>query len=535
MAMSVEDKIRSNTRDLFYLELEKIVQENEPAEGFIYCRWHYSDGDGEQNKKLTIRRLPNKESVRWYLYCTERKNRGRFYYSTDGADLVLDVGNPNRPLKVGPYAPECPNAIADLDQRDIARRREFRFKTKKKLLAALAQETDPIATGQIHYRWHYTDHNSSQLRTESIANTQAIRDLLEELHVRYPNQFYYSCDINDLTPRPIDGITRPRQGTLLPPDSSGQPSTSASSGAPTYGGTITGLGPIHYALLPTAAAPITATSTTVSPMPLVYTHPSSVVPLPELPFPAMTTPMTVTTTTEVAPAALASVYADLNDIMIETDDQNLFNQLLGLVVDNGEQVEAENLDDQALDLDDLYPTSDVPLDEWNALVDFMDEGDEKVGDIEGMDYNIIGESAAQFEEAQEQPDLVMKAMQEANMGQEGVDHVDDIADEEQDRMADYQPREGTSTSSAPSATVSVPTGSPPPVYDSPHTAAAPVPSSYVGPSIPIMVIPTTAMTTTTAVTTTDTSGIYYLYFADPVMLAMYEANLNASDPENPEN
>ena len=71
---------------------------------------------------------------------------------------------------------------------------------------------------------------------------------------------------------------------------------------------------------------------------------------------------------------------------------------------------------ETLDFDDLSPTSDVPLDdEWNAFVDDINEGDEQVGAIGGIDHNIIAQPADQAEEAQVQPYILEMAMQEANI------------------------------------------------------------------------------------------------------------------------
>ena len=97
-----------------------------------------------------------------------------------------------------------------------------------KAAVTLAEQNNQPFTGQIHYRWHFTDAPKTLPRDViTVDNIQAVRDLLTEYLVRYPNQIWVSFDRLDVELEWIGLLYRPEQGTLLPTGEG--PSTSGSA------------------------------------------------------------------------------------------------------------------------------------------------------------------------------------------------------------------------------------------------------------------------------------------------------------------
>ena len=103
------------------------------------------------------------------------------------------------------------------------------------------EETFPDAVDQggeslgvIYYRWFFTGNASYALKHPKgipTTNTKPVRRLFEEEKVRYPNEFFYSCDQNDLEVDFGNPLSPPTMGPLFPADYLLPPNTSGSHGS----------------------------------------------------------------------------------------------------------------------------------------------------------------------------------------------------------------------------------------------------------------------------------------------------------------
>ena len=212
---------RNRKRILFDFKLQNVLKNPKSDEivdeGVLYYRWHYSDS-GEDD---SIQTVANRPSMRWLLYTTalQTDNIGKFFYSTNQEDLVVDPTDPTRP-RIGPYAPPIRTSA------DVTMTQQIRFarvgnittfERRLKAAVAKAKKNNEPFSGKIHCRWYFTDmQQPTEREVKSHDNTQTVRDLFTEYQVRYPNQFWASCNEQDMVFRLIDGIRRPQQGLLLP-------------------------------------------------------------------------------------------------------------------------------------------------------------------------------------------------------------------------------------------------------------------------------------------------------------------------------
>ena len=89
-----------------------------------------------------------------------------------------------------------------------------------KLAKARLQPTLPgDRVGKIYYRWHYQDFNLTSVNSNPIQeldNTEPMRTVLEEEHIKYPYNFYYSANRIDMFVSPWNPSTPPRLGPFFP-------------------------------------------------------------------------------------------------------------------------------------------------------------------------------------------------------------------------------------------------------------------------------------------------------------------------------
>ena len=252
MAVSQQEmNVRNNQRKQFDDKLKNVLKKpkkDELDEGFIYYRWHYSD----DSEDYGIHQVVNRPSTRWHLYTTGLENPGMFFYSINILDLVVDPTDPTRP-RIGPYAPPIPSAGTVTMTQSLKNARINTLSNfDKRLTAAVAsaKKNNQPATGKIHCRWHFTDMQQPRPKpVKTIDNTQAVRDVLTEYRVKYPNQLWISCNEKDMNLTLINGIYRPQQGTLLPTIES--PSTLGSTASATASTITAGTGQTHDPPLPT--------------------------------------------------------------------------------------------------------------------------------------------------------------------------------------------------------------------------------------------------------------------------------------------
>ena len=215
--MADDQEERQIIRTAFDYDLQDIVntpKESELDEGWIYYRWYYSD-DSEDYGIVPLRNGPR---IRWLLYTTGLQNPGMFFYSINQQDLAI---NPAAGLpRIGPYAPPVP-AKGSLVTNNLIwyARKKLRkdFDYQVAVANDTAKKNNDTGAGKIYCTWHFTDMVIPTVHPViPLNNTQAIRDLLTENMVRYPNQFYVSCDEQDMALRVIDGVNRPERGVPLP-------------------------------------------------------------------------------------------------------------------------------------------------------------------------------------------------------------------------------------------------------------------------------------------------------------------------------
>ena len=98
---------RAEVRDIFESRLNDALKmrsaEDREETTRIHYRWYYKDDETGTECHHT----DNCPGVRWHLFTTAEKNWGRFFFSTDEQDLLIDEKDPTRP-RIGPYAPPVP-------------------------------------------------------------------------------------------------------------------------------------------------------------------------------------------------------------------------------------------------------------------------------------------------------------------------------------------------------------------------------------------------------------------------------------------
>lgn len=215
--MADDQTARSFRRSQFKFKLDTIVKKprkEEVDEKFIHYRWHY----GDDSEEYDIETLRNGPRIRWLLYSTGIENPGMFFYSINEEDLAINpaAGTP----RIGPFAPPVPakGSVNLPEPVTKARKRTMNdFDQRLKDAVALAKQNNQHATGKIYCRWHFTDPKKPTIfYVINRDNTEAVRDVMTEFRVRYPNGFWVSCNAKDLDIKEINGIYRPDQGPLLP-------------------------------------------------------------------------------------------------------------------------------------------------------------------------------------------------------------------------------------------------------------------------------------------------------------------------------
>ena len=250
MANQEELDARGAKRTSFKEKLR--VESNQPDEieneGVIYYRWHYGDGSEDDG----IQEVANKPSVRWLLYTTGIENPGMFFYSINQQDLVVNplAGTP----RIGPYARPVPakGSLTMTSRIGEARRKIVKtFEDRLATAEKVALQNNQPAIGKIHYRWHYTDVKNPIPRPISTRdNTQAVRDVLTEFRVKYPNQLWVSCNLEDMQLQWRNLIYRPEQGTITTDTSIVGSTASATVSSAAASASTAGTGHTHPAPSP---------------------------------------------------------------------------------------------------------------------------------------------------------------------------------------------------------------------------------------------------------------------------------------------
>ena len=215
------------------------VNEEAIALGTIYFIWHFPNW-GKENNQFLVFSCQNKPSVRLLIYRFQKQHRDHFYYSTNQTDLVVDYTlHPNGRPTLGPYVD--PPANINLHHVSPQGRMERRDALDSKLAKAVLKPILPgDQVGKIYYRWHYQDSNVNSVISNPIGeldNTEPMRTVLEEQHIKFPYHFYYSVNRIDMFVSPWNPTTPPRLGPFFPSPtpidlrSVGQTAVDASSGS----------------------------------------------------------------------------------------------------------------------------------------------------------------------------------------------------------------------------------------------------------------------------------------------------------------
>ena len=317
-----EEQKQKRMVDQFTYEIKNKRGAGEKKEGEIYCVFHFPGHQGSNEGH--IMRYDNKPFFRLFIYRYQKKLPGIFYYSTDRDDLVVDPArDPNKVKpKMGSYLPSPPKDCND--PLYCYRRYSWEVKFKKELLAALDKGGESL--GDIYYRWFHigdADHSKRHPNPIRMKNTEAVRRLLEEEHVRHPYEFFYSCEKEGLTVDLSNPTRPPTMGSLYPPDYqleadasldhglTGEPRTSATS---TVSEPLVSPHPIPY-----------SPHTSGTPVSSVYVSSGFCEVIPELILPPTTTAVSTPATSGIdhpQPDALklAMIEADLGEIEFYTEN-----------------------------------------------------------------------------------------------------------------------------------------------------------------------------------------------------------------------
>ena len=171
-------KLKKEIKDII-----KNPKAKEVYEGFIYYRWYYSD----DSEDYGVHRVANGPRIRWLLYTTARENPGMFFYRIHQQDLAINpmAGTP----RIGPFAPPIPPKSKVPFDKAITRARKRTIDAFNKRLKDAVDLAEQDNAGKIHCRCHFTDPKNPISRVVTTKdNTQAVRDLLTEYLVKYPNQ-----------------------------------------------------------------------------------------------------------------------------------------------------------------------------------------------------------------------------------------------------------------------------------------------------------------------------------------------------------
>ena len=162
-------------------------------------------------------RYDNKGSVRVYICHYQKKHSGVFFYSTNRDKLVVDPTDENRLVpRLGSYKPPPPINAQATNYR--ARRDKWKRTFNEKTLPE-AKAKGGESLGVIYYRWYHIDSPKYSLRypnPQEVDNTAAVRRVLEDEHIRYPYEFFYSCKAEDLTVSAAHPNRPPKMGSLFP-------------------------------------------------------------------------------------------------------------------------------------------------------------------------------------------------------------------------------------------------------------------------------------------------------------------------------
>ena len=384
MADDEEQRRRVEMVNDFKYRAKRAKTTKELIDGDIYCVFHFPDHRGSNENE--IMRYDNTASVRVFLHQYHEENSDVFFFSTNRDDLVVDPARDPNKLKPVLGSSEPPYPINPKDKQYCTRRNNWKTTFKLELFGAVDEGGESL--GDIYYRWFHIDsgnysiRNPDPIRTE---NTEAVRKVLKEEKIRHPHEFFYSCDKDNLKVDISNPTLPPRMGSLFPADNQPKASTSSSHG-------LTGeprISPSATVSDPLVSPPPISHSPHIlgAPVPLVYLSPSlssSGIAMPEL-----ILPPTAMTTTDVTNTSTSAHSLTSDKFSTEPPiNQEEFNEIMGdLNAMQGEIGEAEQL----LGTETIFaplPVMDEPLDDdENALVDDIDEDDEHVGDIVGMDYN----------------------------------------------------------------------------------------------------------------------------------------------------
>ena len=379
---------RNHWKTRFEWELFVAVGKGGESLGDIYYRWFHIDSYRHSMKYPNPKRTENTEAVRKVLKEEKIRHPHEFFFSCDKEDLTVDMLNPTLPPRMGSLFPA--------DKQPQA-----------------STSGIPGLTGEPR---------TSAPSTVSVPPGS-------------PSLIYHSPPSSRGPP-----TKKGKFGSKWPADSTG-PSTSM------------------VRPLPIAHSPHILGAT----VPSVYLSPSlssSGTAMPELILPptAMITTDVTNTSTSAHSFTADKLLSDLNEIITDPPvNQEGFNEIMGDLdampgVNAGDLYQVIALPpanqeadynmigeaEQLLGSEALFaplPVMDEPLDDdENAMVDDIDEDDEHVGDIGGMDHSIIEEHEDDAEEAREQSDAIMIDTSEADIDLESDDDYSYIGHDEQKIM-----------------------------------------------------------------------------------------------------